>query len=109
MSSFPEVVGLLVLAAVAGYWIEAMRSKELAQSAARRACRARELQFLDDTVQLVKLRLRRGGDGHRVVYREYRFEFTVDGAGRERGEIVLLGRHVLRLSLGAQRIWETLH
>lgn len=99
MPSFAELFGLLGLIAAAGYWLAAMRSKELARDAGLRTCRQAEVQFLDDTVQLVKARLRRDPLGRVAVYREYRFEFTRDGDRRHRGEIVMLGARVQRVSL----------
>jgi hypothetical protein len=99
MPSFAELFGLLGLIAAAGYWLAAMRSKELARDAGLRACRQADVQFLDDTVQLVKARLRRDPRGRIAVYREYRFEFTRDGEHRHRGEIVLLGARVQRVSV----------
>ena len=91
-------LGLLVLVAV---WLEAMRSRELARAAALRACRDANLQLLDDTVELVRLRLRRDVHGRLGPYREYRFEFTADGVARFRGSLSLHGRRVLHLELGS--------
>lgn len=99
MLSLLEAGGLLGLAAAAGYWLEAMRSKELAREAGKRACRAADVQFLDDTVQLTRVRLRRDARGRLAFRREYRFEFTPDGVTRERGAVTLHGRRVLRLVL----------
>lgn len=106
MISMTEFFVLLVLAATAGYLIEAMRSKDFARTAAKRYCRERDVQFLDDTVQLRKLRLRRDFGGHTVVYREFGFEFTVDGSARQSGDLVLHGRRLISLSLGSERVWE---
>lgn len=110
MPSFGELFGLLALIAVAGYWQAAMRSKELARDAGLRACRQAEVQFLDDTVQLVKVRLHRDPLGRIGVYREYRFEFTRDGDRRHRGEIAMLGERVQRVSLEEPAPdWSRLH
>jgi hypothetical protein len=106
MFSISEFAGLLVLAAVGGYWIEAMRSKELACAAARRACQEHDAQFLDETVQLTRARLRRDTAGRIAMFRQYRFEFTSDSAVREHGELAMLGRRVIHISLGLYRVWE---
>lgn len=103
MSSLLEVAGLLGLAAAAGYWLEAMRSKELARAAGKRACEQAQVQFLDDTVELVRVRAQRDGGGRLGFRREYRFEFSDDGAARRRGELVLQGRRVLRVALEPHR------
>lgn len=96
-----EVVALLVLLVLVGYWLEAMRGRETARIAALRACREAQVQLLDDTVELVRLRLRRDAHGRLGPYREYRFEFTADGVARFRGTLVLQGRRVVRLELGS--------
>jgi hypothetical protein len=89
----------LGFAALAWYWMDALRCKEIARAAGLRACQQAEAQFLDDTVELTKLRLRRDARGQLVMYREYRFEFTRDSAYRCHGEMAILGRRVLRLAL----------
>lgn len=109
MSSLLEVGGLLGLAAAAGYWLEAMRSKELARAAGKRACEQAQVQFLDDTVELVRVRVKRDDHGRLGFYREYRFEFSDDGADRRRGALALFGKRVLRVSLEPHRFVERLH
>lgn len=109
MSSLPEVTALLAFAAAGAYWMAAMRSKELAREAGRRACREARVQFLDDTVQLVRVRLRRDRYGRLAFYREYRFEYTADGDRRQHGELAMLGARVLHVSLDPDRERPRLH
>jgi hypothetical protein len=99
MISILDLVTLLGFAALAWYWVDALRCKEIARAAGLRACQQAEAQFLDDTVELVRLRLRRDARGRIVLYREYRFEFTRNRDYRLRGEIEMLGRGVIRLVL----------
>lgn len=108
MSSLLEVGGLLGLVAAAGYWLEAMRGKELARAAGKRACEQAQVQFLDDTVELVRVRVQRDGGGRLGLRREYRFEFSDDGSVRRRGELALLGRRVVRVALEPHRFREPL-
>ena len=105
-SFYVEVAALLIMAAGAAYWLQAMGSKERARDAARRACERDQVQFLDDTVALTKVRLRRGESGGIVFYREFRFEFTSDGVYRYPGEVMMLGTRVLRCSLSPYRDWQ---
>jgi len=100
LSPYEIVVFLLLLGAVGG-WLEAMRSRELARATALRACRDANLQLLDDTVELIRVRLRRDAHGQLGLHREYRFEFTADGLSRFRGMLCLRGRRVLHLELGS--------
>ena len=92
---------MLGLAAGVAYWLDAMRGYELARAAGKRACQEAGVQLLDDTVELVRLRLRRTHGGRLAWLREYRFEFSDDGAMRHRGQVTLLGRRVLHLALGS--------
>lgn len=95
---------LLVLVAGFLYWWSASRGKELARVVGRRACEAEGVQFLDDTVVLVRMRLQRTESGSRAIYREYQFEFASDGGHRYGGEIVLLGKTLQRVTLEPYRI-----
>ena len=94
-----DLAVFLGLAALAWYWMDALRCKEIARAAGLRACQQVEAQFLDDTVALASLRLRRDARGHIALYRAYRFEFTRNRDYRLRGEIALLGRQVVQLVL----------
>jgi hypothetical protein len=98
-----EFSALLGLAVAVWYWLEAMRNKEIARAAGKRACQQAEVQFLDDTVEITTRRWRRDANGQIRMYREYRFEFSADGAARYRGAMALLGRRVVRLELESRR------
>jgi len=89
--SFTALILLLI------YWWDAVTVKELARRLGRHACERVQLQFLDDTVQLTKTRLRRNARGRLVLWREYRFEFTPNHFTRHPGQVVFLGRQMIRL------------
>jgi len=89
----------LGFAVLTWFWMDALRCKEIARAAGLRACQQAEAQFLDDTVAITRLRLRRNARGQLALYREYRFEFTRNHDYRLQGEITLLGRHVVHLAL----------
>ena len=97
---------LLTLSLVAGflYWLDAARGKDLARWSGRRACDKEDVQFLDDTVVLVRARLRRNALGRLSIYREYQFEFSTDGGHRYGGEIIILGGMLQRVTLEPYRI-----
>jgi hypothetical protein len=109
MSFLLEVTGWLGVLAALWYWVDAMRSKELARAAGRRACDEAGVQFLDDSVVLARVRPQRDARGRLGFHRAYHFEFTPDGSARQRGEVALLGRRVLHVSLGPARDPRTLH
>ena len=94
-----EMLLLLLVVTVAAYWLSAVRCKDLAIMAARRECRIYDVQFLDQTVQLVKLSMSRDDSGQWRVWREYRFEYTDDGDTRRAGRLTLLGQRVIRIAL----------
>jgi hypothetical protein len=99
MVTFLDLAVFLGFAALAWYWMDSLRCKEIARAAGLRACQQVEAQFLDDTVALARLRPRRDARGHLALYRVYRFEFTRNRDYRLRGEIALLGRQVVQLVL----------
>ena len=99
MISVLDLAVFLGFAALAWFWMDALRCKEIARAAGLRACQKAEAQFLDDTVEITRLRLRRDARGQLVLYREYRFEFTHTRDYRLRGEIEMLGRSVVRVAL----------
>lgn len=109
MTSFFEIAGWAVVIGGAAYWFDAMRSKELARAAGQNACRTAGVQFLDDTVALARVRLRRDDHGRVRLWREYYFEFASDGSRRHRGELTLLGVRVLRVELEPFRDPPLLH
>jgi len=96
-----ELIGLTLLAAVAGWWWTAMRVREQAIGAARRACRTFGVQLLDDSVVLDRIQPRCDEHGHWRLRRRYRFEFTQSGGERFVGYMTLLGRRVLAVDLDA--------
>jgi len=94
-----------IIALLALFWWDSMASKEVAHQAGAHACRQHQVQFLDDTVALQKLRLRRDPRGTLKLYREYGFEFTHDGEFRLNGSIHMLGQHIQKLTMDP--VWET--
>jgi len=95
---------VFVLFAGALYWWNASRDKELARLYGRHACEREDVQFLDDTVVLSRVRPQRNEKGQLVLRREYRFEFASDGGRRYEGYLVLLGHQLLQLTLEPYRI-----
>jgi hypothetical protein len=95
-----------ILSVLTWYWWDTMQCKEIAKTAGKRACDNAQVQFLDDTVALKKLWLRRAEDGRLQLCRIFFFEFTSDGAYRYHGRIVLSGKQVREVAMDAYRINE---
>jgi hypothetical protein len=84
---------------VGWFWLDASRAREMAVGLAQSACRERGVQLLDQAVALRRFGLRWRTQGLRIR-RVYRFEFSEEGIGRRSGYLVLLGLHLVDLSLG---------
>ena len=74
-----EIIILIVVSL--GGWLvfDALRARETATIAARDACRAQGLQFLDDTVHGARTRFARDTEGLLRLRRTFSFEFSDDG------------------------------
>jgi len=81
------------------YWLASIRAKEIATKYSREACKKVSLEFLDETVSIKKVRLRRNSSGRLVFYREYQFEFTSTGEYRYKGRVKLLGKILLGVEM----------
>ena len=98
----------LVLVGLFLYWLDSIRAKEIATSHARQACKKINLEFLDETVVINKLRLRRNSLGRLGFYRVYQFEFTSTGEHRYKGSVTLLGKQPVAVDMQAYHVNETL-
>jgi hypothetical protein len=95
-----EIAVVAVLAATGWFLWSSLRAREAANAAIRPACRAEGFLFLDDTVALDRIRLRRNDEGRVTIERVYRFDYSDTGDNRRRGYVTLLGARVTELSLG---------
>lgn len=93
------VLGLLLFGGL--IWVDSMRAREVALDAGRRACEAENVQFLDWTVAVARVRITRGTDGRIRLQRVYQFEFSDTGNNRLKGSITLLGTSLLSVHLSA--------
>ncbi|VAX12415.1 hypothetical protein MNBD_GAMMA24-2406 [hydrothermal vent metagenome] len=87
-----SLILIIILFAIIFFWWDSVGVKEKARETGHQYCRQAEVQFLDDTVELVRLRVRRNYRGQLCFYRTYRFEFSSTGAARFQGMIYMLGR-----------------
>ncbi len=94
-----EIFFLVLFAALGWLWWDSMQAREAAVSAARAACEAEDLLFLDDTVGIAGIKPGRNADGRLLLQRAYDFEFSDTGDNRVKGSVVMLGHRVLLLNL----------
>lgn len=99
-----EILVLIIVALGGWFAFDALRAREAATLAAREACRAQGLQFLDDTVQGARTRFGRDAEGLLRLRRTFSFEFSDDGMNRRAGQVVLLGARLESLQLDPYRI-----
>jgi hypothetical protein len=94
-----ELGVLAVFVAAGWFWMDTLQARDAALDVARRACEAENVQLLDWTVAVNKLRLGRDDNGRLRVLRTYAFEFSDTGNNRVGGSLTLLGRQLLAVSL----------
>ena len=94
-----EGAAIVLIAAGIFFWLDSLRARERALSAGRAACQRYELQFLDDTVSVSRVRLGRDEEGQLRIARTYTFEFSDTGNNRRQGAIVMLGGELQDLQL----------
>ncbi len=90
---------LVSLGVVAWFWWDSLQKREIAVRAARFECERASVQFLDDSVALSKMRLRRDNNQRARIYREYSFDYSSVGDDRQVGRVYLLGERVLTANL----------
>ena len=98
-----ELCALALLTALGWLWYDSLHVREAAVKAAREACNAEGLLFLDDTVGIASLKLARNDEGHIQLQRAYDFEYSDTGDNRLKGGVVMLGKRVTLLQVGSRR------
>jgi len=94
-----EIFALLLLAALAWLWLDSIKAREIGIAAARVACDAETLLFLDETVAIESLRPVRDSDGRMRLRRVYGFEFSDTGNNRRKGKVTMVGHDVVLFHL----------
>lgn len=95
----PEWVIFAVLGFMVWHWWDGLQKRELALQAAQRACAQAGVQFLDASVALRRLSLRRDEAQRARFYREFAFEYSTVGDDRQPGRVYMLGARVTSVSL----------
>ena len=89
---------------VVWYWLKAREMKEWALRLATQHCRELDLELLDQTVVLKKLKPFKMANGSWCIAREYQFDFSSSGDDRYKGRIRLLGRRLDGVTLAPHRV-----
>lgn len=99
-----EILGILLLAGIAWFWLDSLKAREAAVHAARALCAAEGLMLLDDTVAIAGLKAARDGNGRLALQRAYDFEFSDTGDNRLKGSLVMQGHRVVLLNVGPRTL-----
>jgi hypothetical protein len=92
------------LAAAAFFWHSSLAARERANRVAQETCAGANVQMLDGTVAIHRLRLVRGSDAPIAWHRTYVFDYTADGYLRQRGFVVMTGDNVDTVGLGPRAV-----
>lgn len=99
-----DILWLLLIGAGLWFWWNALGAHQRALRAAKQHCEQMNVQLLDDSVVLQRLRIQRSTRGPMTLARSYQFEFSSTGDDRYFGEVKLLGYRLQQVHLGVYRI-----
>ncbi len=93
-------LSVLVLIVIVGwFWVDSLRAREIGSQVSRNVCAQNQLQWLDDSLVLRKIRLIRNVQGRWAIQRHYQFEFSRDGNSRQVGVLILVGHQLAMIEL----------
>ena len=82
-----EVLAVFVFGGVCVFFLAAIRVRELAIQAVKRASEHDDFQLLDQTVHAQRMSLSRNEAGRWCIWRQYRFDYSYDGVERRQGRV----------------------
>lgn len=88
------LIVLLLIAIAVPMWSATREAADAARRHGQLACQRAGVQWLDQSVALVRLGLRRNSRGQLRLLSTYSFDYSVDGLTRQRGTMALLGREL---------------
>jgi hypothetical protein len=98
--SWELLLATLLLTILGAFWHSSLAARELANRVAVETCAGAQVQMLDGTVSIHRLKLVRHADAPLVWRRTYVFDYTEDGFSRRRGFVVVTGKSVDTVGLG---------
>ncbi len=94
-----DVIIFFIFVLLVLYWWRISEQKTFAIRNAKKYCKERSVQLLDQTLVFKGLRFEKVEDKYRKLCRVYEFEFSSNGEDRFKGEIILKGFNFLRVIL----------
>lgn len=92
------VILMIVTAMVFAYWSAGRAAAERAEALGRDACRVANVQWLDQSVHAIGLRLCRHDNGWLGLERTFRFDYSINGDDRRMGRLILRGERLVAFS-----------
>jgi len=92
--SLGEILAMLAVGAVGLHFFAATRVRELALQQVARASERDDFQLLDQSVHIQRISLSRDAQGRWRVWRQYRFDYSLDGMERRQGHVIMLGKQM---------------
>ncbi len=92
------VLLLLFLVLIIIFWYESLKVREHMIELCRQVCERCDLQFLDQSVAMVSVSIKKGTDNIPHLYRYYKFEVSDNGVNRYPGYVVLFGHEIISIS-----------
>ena len=92
--SLTDLVLLMLFGAACLYFLSSIRVRELAIQAVKKASENDDYQLLDQSVHIQRLSLSRDSQGRWRIWRQYRFDYSLDGTQRRQGHVIMLGKEL---------------
>lgn len=89
-----EVLVFFAFGAAVLFFFSAIRVRELAIQAVAQASKRDDFQLLDQTVHIQRISLSRDATGRWRIWRQYRFDYSMDGVERRQGHVMMLAKQV---------------
>ena len=85
---------IILLVMLIACWYEILKTRELVMKRCQQVCAEAQLQFLDQTVAVVSIKIRFSDDFRFLLYRTYQFEYSQNGVDRLPGHVDLLNNRI---------------
>lgn len=103
--SIGVVSAIIIIVMAILIWRNSMKAREHAVYMAVKTAKQWDVQLLDDTVCLTKMRLSRQSNiGSMCLFREYAFEYSYDGVDRYKAFLQFNGNQFLQVVANDQKI-----
>jgi len=99
-----DVFVLLLLSCLALIWWWDRGIKQSAFLKCKQYCENADIQLLDDTIQIKKIKLEKNSHNQWQILRVFQFEFTYTSEERYQGTLEMLGKHMRHIELAPYKI-----